>query len=140
MHNLKLTILTASLMVTSITTKATEDIFTGSFEGTGRACSGKLQVQKNKIKWNSTYSKCKTTQYSVLETDLNNEKKRIAFHLKTPNAKCLYPIIEIKHSSGYNWHVNGYQSLEGFQNKNSPDWKNSPLPERQNLSCLMIKQ
>jgi len=140
MHTLKSTILTLSLLICSTITKATEDIFTGSFEGTGRACSGKLQVQKKEIKWNSTYSQCRTIQYSVLEADLANKERRIAFHLQNPNEKCLYPIIEIKYSSGYNWHVNGYQSLEGFQNRNSPDWKNSPLPERQNLSCLMIKQ
>lgn len=117
---------------------AVEKPFTGVFSGTGRACSGALHVRAKTIEWNSTYSICKSTQYRILEKESDNGRQRVVFQLNKRSTRCRYPVIEVEHQAGYNWNVSGYQSLEGFSNRNSPDWRNSPLPERQILSCPMI--
>lgn len=119
---------------------AADGAFTGVFQGTGRACSGALHVRANAIEWNSSYSTCKSTAYEILESHTDTEHERFAFRLKKPSSQCRYPVIEVEHDSDYNWNVSGYQSLEGFEKKDLPDWSNSPLPERQILSCSMIKQ
>lgn len=120
------------------TATAADKAFTGTFEGTGRACSGALYVRTKTIEWNSTYSRCKPTEYDILEKQLDSDHKRVVFNLKAHKKQCRYPVIEIEHVDGYSWNVSGYQSLEGFQKRNLPEWSNSPLPERQILSCPMI--
>ncbi|WP_269511034.1 hypothetical protein [Burkholderia sp. IMCC1007] len=116
---------------------AADGAFTGAFQGTGRACSGALHVRAKTIEWNSTYSICKSSPYEVLEKKIDGDRERMVFRLKNPSSRCRYSVVEVERASGYNWNVSGYQSLEGFQKRDFPEWSNSPLPERQILSCLM---
>jgi len=118
---------------------AAEVGITGVFEGTGRACTGALYLRAKTMEWNSTYSVCKSTRYKILEKNLTGDHKRLVLHLKNRSPRCRYDVVEVEHTSGYNWNVSGYQSLEGFQKRDLPDWNNSPLPERQVLSCVMVK-
>lgn len=117
---------------------ADEQPFTGSFNGTGRACSGSLHVRTKTVDWKSSFSVCKPTRYEILDKDLASEHRRIAYRLSTRSKGCRYEVVEIQHVDGAGWNVIGYQSLEAYQNREAPDWKNSPLPERQVLSCPMI--
>ncbi|WP_321920703.1 hypothetical protein [Burkholderia sp. BCC1998] len=116
---------------------AADHVFTGTFQGTGRACSGALHVRAKTIEWNSTYSICEATHYEILESGLDRDQERMVFRLKNRSSRCRYSVVEVEHARGYNWNVSGYQSLEGFRKRNSPEWSNSPSPERQTLSCLM---
>lgn len=119
---------------------AADKIFTGVFEGTGRACYGALYVRTKTIEWNSTFSLCKAIHYEVLESKKSDgDYERIVFHLKKQSSQCRYSVIEVEHVNGYYWNAKGYQSLEGFQNKELPDWRNSALPERGVLSCTLIR-
>ncbi|WP_284410717.1 hypothetical protein [Acidovorax sp. SUPP3334] len=129
--------LAAAIGISSSTAAASEKLFTGVFDGTGRACSGALQVRAKTIEWRSAFSTCKPTPYEILEKNAEDGPKRIVFRLKKRSSQCLYPVIEVTQASDYRWNVTGYQSLEGFQKKEAPDWSNSPLPERQTLSCPM---
>jgi hypothetical protein len=117
---------------------AADKPFTGAFSGTGRACSGGLHIRANTIEWNSSFSVCKPTGYEVLDQDASADRRRTAYRLKVPSKRCRYEVIEVEHAGGYGWNVTGYQSLDAFKNREAPDWKNSPLPERQVLSCPMV--
>lgn len=138
MRELTVLALFASIGSLSGMAATADDAFAGVFQGTGRACSGALHVRAKTIEWNSAYSICKPTHYEVLEKSFNGSHERIVFRLKNRSRQCRYSVVEVEHTSGYNWNVNGYQSLEGFQKRNFPDWSNSPLPERQVLSCPMV--
>lgn len=138
-HALKVMALTIAAGSISSMTIANDRVVTGVFEGTGRACSGALYVRAKTIQWNSTYSICTLTRYEILEKNLDGDHERIVFHLKKRSRQCLFEIVEVEHVEGYSWNVNGYPSLEGFQKRNLPDWNNSPLPERQILSCVMTR-
>jgi hypothetical protein len=118
---------------------AADEVFTGVFEGTGRACYGALYVRTKTIEWNSTYSICKPTRYEILEKKLDGDHEQIVFRLKNRSKHCRYEIIEVTHESEYRWHVTGYPSLEGFQKRNLPDWSSPSLPERDVLSCPMVR-
>ncbi|MFI8615223.1 hypothetical protein ACIGHN_06920 [Acidovorax sp. NPDC077693] len=129
----------AVLGIFSDSTGASEKAFTGDFEGTGRACSGELRVRTKTLEWRSSFSTCLPAHYEVLERSAHGSMERIVFRLKKRSSQCRYPVIEAARTSDYGWNVTGYQSLEGFQKKELPDWSNSPLPDRQVLSCPMTK-
>lgn len=116
---------------------AADEIMAGVFQGTGRACSGALFLRARTVEWNSTYSICKPTQYEILEKNASNGQRRVVLRLKERSRLCRYSVVELEQAGRYNWNVSGYQSLEGFRNRELPDWKNSSLPDRQVLSCLM---
>ncbi|WP_081103763.1 hypothetical protein [Burkholderia anthina] len=83
------------------------------------------------------YSICKSSPYEILEKKFDGDQERIVFRLKNRSSRCRYSVVEVERASGYNWNVSGYQSLEGFRKRDLPEWSNSPLPERQILSCSM---
>jgi hypothetical protein len=126
-----------SLGTLSSTLAAADNAFTGNFQGTGRACSGALYVRAKTIEWNSSYSICKSSPYEILEKKFDGDQERIVFRLKNRSSRCRYSVVEVERASDYNWNVSGYQSLEGFRKRGLPEWSNSPLPERQILSCSM---
>jgi hypothetical protein len=113
--------------------------FTAVFSGTGRACSGGLFVRTKTIEWNSSFSICKPTRYSVLDKDLAADRRRIAFRLAARSRRCHYEVIEAQQYSTYGWSVQGYQSLEAYEKRALPGWRNSPLDERMVLSCPMVR-
>ena len=112
---------------------------TGTFDGTGRACSGALHIRAKTVEWNSSFSVCKPSRYEVLDSALGGEHGRIALRLKTRSPKCRYEVVEAEQVSAYSWDVRGYQSLESYQKRALPDWSNSPIPERMILSCPMVR-
>ncbi|WP_349252978.1 hypothetical protein [Burkholderia cenocepacia] len=116
---------------------AADNAFTGAFQGTGRACSGALYVRAKTIEWNSSYSICKSSYYEILQKKFDGELERIVFRLQNRSSRCRYSVVEVERAGSDNWNVSGYQSLQGFQKRDLPEWRNSPLPERQILSCLM---
>ncbi|MGE8690806.1 MAG: hypothetical protein ACN6PJ_26930 [Achromobacter sp.] len=118
---------------------ADASVLTGDFQGTGRACSGKLSIRADTIEWKSSYSLCAPGEYEIYERSLQDGRERFVFVLKAPGERCRYPIIEAEHHGGDSWEVSGYQSMEGFLNRDVAGWHNSPLPERQVLSCPMIR-
>lgn len=117
---------------------AANERLTGRFEGGGRACAGALYVRTHTLEWNSTYSLCQPTRYAIVEQALHDNPKRVVFRLQQRSRHCRYQVVTLEQRSADQWQVTGYQSLEGFQNRHLPDWSNSPRPERQTLSCLMI--
>ena len=123
---------------------AADKPFTGAFEGGGRACSGGLYIRSKTIEWHSTYSACKPSHYKILEKGLSAKTPRIAYLLKRRSKYCRHEVIELKLNAGYAgdppyWDVMGYPSLEAFQKKNLPDWKDSIEPGREVLSCMLLK-
>ena len=118
---------------------AADKPFTGIFRGNGRACFGALSIRPKTIEWHSTYSTCGPTAYEILEQDLLAKNARIVFLLKNHSKHCSHQVIELQHYEQNVWDVKGYSSLEAYQKKELPDWKDSTLPEREALSCGLLK-
>ena len=135
-----ITFLALSAIAMAIATPviAGDPAFTGTFSGTGRACSGSLKIRTKTIEWTSSFSVCKPTGYEILDKDPSSDHQRIAYRLKSQSKHCRYAVVEIEHVSNAGWNVNGYQSLDAYKNREAPEWKNSAVPERQVLSCPMI--
>ncbi|MFC5475381.1 hypothetical protein [Paraherbaspirillum soli] len=138
MHTIKIAGLCLAVALTS-NAAAADKPFTGKFFGNGRACYGGLYVRSRTIEWHSTYSACERGRYQVLEQDMNGTEPRIAYLLKQRSKHCRYEVIELYQYNDEVWSAKGYRSLEAFQKKDLPDWKNSALPERGVLLCGMHK-
>jgi len=113
---------------------------TGVFHGQGRACFGGLFVRTQTIEWTSSFSKCGPTRYVILDQALTGEHPRIAYQLEKRSRQCRNVVIELMHYEGNVWDVKGYPSVESYQKRDLPDWKNSVLPDRAVTSCGMFKQ
>lgn len=125
--------------------RADETLFPSRLEGSGRACSGRIYIRDHTIEWNSTFSICKPSRYETLEKNINPAHPRIVYHIKKLSKKCLYEVIELERPSSDQhsfWYATGYQSIEGFKQKDNPKWQSPDLPEkilekRNTISCPM---
>lgn len=127
------------LLVAAGASAAADAPFTGSFKGTGRACNGGVYVRPKTIEWISSWSICKSGGYEVLEKKLEGDGQRIVFHIKARSKQCRYEVLALEQVHGTDWTADGYQSLEAYQKRELPDWRNSPLPERLILECPMTR-
>ena len=96
--------------------------FTGTFEGSGRACYGKLVIRPKTISWNTTFSSCKDTPYEILEQSGQGPERRIVYLLKKRNKGCLFAVISLHHRDSpdrdLDWEATGYVSLDDFKADN----------------------
>ena len=127
------------LLALASVSAASERPFTGAFKSWGRACNGGVYVRAKTIEWISSWSICKPSPYEVLDRSAADEPERIAFHIKQRSKTCLYEVVELVNNEG-SWFAIGYQTLEAFRNRNDPEWRDSPLPERWTLACPMERR
>lgn len=90
---------------------------TGSFEGSGRACSGRLVVTATAAAWVTPQGRCKRGGYEVLEEGRN--PPRAVFRLKLAGRACRTPVVVLRqHAAGdpdTGWEVIGYPSVAAFR-------------------------
>lgn len=127
------------LLALACTTAAADAAFTGTFSGTGRACNGMLHVRGKTIGWQSSFSACRRGTYEVLENNLVDGKRQIAFRLNAHGGRCLYEVLSLQQVEGTDWTADGYPSLEAFQQRAQPAWRDSSLPERLVLECPLTR-
>jgi len=106
---------------------------TGVFQGQGRGCWGKLYVRKLSLEWNTPYSVCNKTSYTVIEKDLKAKSPHIAFALAQKSKSCRYEIVELSFDPEYPayWTATGYETRKDFNNRASADEE----AKLKNLSC-----
>lgn len=107
--------------------------FTGVFMGGGRACYGGLFVRTKTVEWNTPFNRCKRTRYDLLERMLAPGHERITMKLKNPS--CAFQVIALEQTQEWGWTAYGYQTVEAYEKRELPDWKNSPIESRMVLTC-----
>ncbi|ENZ78970.1 MULTISPECIES: hypothetical protein [Ralstonia] len=131
--------LVAVSLLTAQSTMAA-DALTGTFRGDGRACYGALFLRSNTIEWNASFFKCGPTRYKVIEQDLSGDHPHAAFKIEDHRKRCGLAVIEVSRYSEFSWSVKGYQTMEAYQKREEPDWKDSADPARQVAVCGMRKE
>lgn len=118
---------------------ATDKPFTGVFQGQGRGCWGKLYVKEHSIEWNTPYSVCNKTSYTVIQKDLESKSPRIAFALARKSEKCGFEVIELSFDPTYPayWLAIGYETREDFSVSNKAVLDNESTDKT--LSCSVLK-
>lgn len=116
------------------------DALTGTFRGDGRACYGALFLRSNTIEWNASFFKCGPTGYKVIEQDLSGDHPHAAFKIEDRHKRCGLAVIEVSRYSEFSWSVKGYPTMEAYQKREEPGWKDSADPARQIALCGMRKE
>lgn len=111
----------------------------GTYRGDGRACFGALFVRPKTIEWNASFFKCGPARYKVLDQDLAGDKPRAAYKIADHRKRCGLAVIEVERYNDTFWNVNGYPSLEAYEKRNEPGWKDATEPGRQVANCGMRK-
>ncbi|WP_024974036.1 hypothetical protein [Ralstonia pickettii] len=132
-------LLVAVSLLTAQSTMAA-DALTGTFRGDGRAGYGALFLRSNTIEWNASFFKCGPTRYKVIEQDLSGDHPHAAFKIEDHRKRCGLAVIEVSRYSEFSWSVKGYQTMEAYQKREEPDWKDSADPARQVALCGMRKE
>lgn len=94
------------------------DKLTGTFTGTGRACSGQLVVQVKTISWVTSFSRCESLPYEIIEQTTDAETFRYSLKFKRHPPQCRYRYITVTHKGGsgegIGWGVIGYGSEQSY--------------------------
>ncbi len=106
---------------------------TGTYTGTGRACAGTLRITAGRIVWNTPFSQCATSVYSVRDRHQDDNAQSVTFILKNPGPKCRYPVLLLTHGASADrrigWNVVGFGSSRDYD----------PTKPESGLSCYLVK-
>jgi hypothetical protein len=94
----------------------------GAYRSWGRACFGGAFVRNKTIEWNATFSACKPSPYEVIDSDLEGERRRVAYRFKKRSRNCAYEVMEIAGKPGGTWSIKGYTTVEAYQKRDDLDW------------------
>ena len=118
---------------------AADSVFTGAFEGTGRACYGGLYIRTKTISWLTPFSQCQRVLYEVIEHGDKGNQRQFAFHLKQRSKGCRFDVLYLYHADTPNpdagWHVIGYSSVEDYRTDKLNGYKGD-APQSQ--SCSLV--
>jgi hypothetical protein len=111
-------VVTISLFCLAPVVQAQMDKLTGTFAGTGRACSGRLIVHEKTISWSTPFSRCESLPYEIIEQTADAETSRYSFRFTRHSPRCRYRYITITHSESsgadIGWSVIGYGSKQSY--------------------------
>ncbi|WP_426395609.1 hypothetical protein ACN9M1_15200 [Ralstonia sp. R-29] len=116
------------------------DTLIGTYHGDGRACFGALFVRPETIEWNASFFKCGPARYKVVEQNLAGDKPRAAFKIDDRRKRCGLAVIEVYRYNDTFWNVKGYPTLEAYEKREEPGWKDAADPARQVALCGMRKE
>ncbi|WP_420994412.1 hypothetical protein ACKI2N_017640 [Cupriavidus sp. 30B13] len=124
------------MTLSSTTTQAAP--FTGVFQGQGRGCWGKLYVKTKTLEWNTPYSACARTPYTVIDKDMDAAAPSIAFALQHKSRSCRYEIVQLAFDPTYPdyWLARGYVSRADYESRKTA----SNAAQSRTLSCGVQRQ
>lgn len=99
----------------------------GTYEGSGRACTGHLKITAKAINWKSSFSQCGPSRYSIVGG--GTKSGAVTYHLLKPGQRCSYPFLTLHHTDTNDdaWEVVGFTSREDYE------------AEHHSIACPMIK-
>ena len=112
--------------------------FIGVFHGQGRGCWGKLYVKTKTLEWNTPYSVCAKTPYTVIDKDMDASAPSIAFVLQRKSRSCRYEIVQLAFDPAYPdyWLARGYASRADYEGRKTADG----AAQSRTLSCSVQRQ
>lgn len=102
----------------------------GVFQGTGRACTGRLTITPRTLAWKNTFTPCPATAYSLVETRRTDIAQHWIYALQTPPKRCFYKVVKLeKRADASAWNVAGFSSLDAYKASSDID----------RLDCYMVR-
>jgi hypothetical protein len=110
-----------------------DNVLTGTFEGSGRACYGKLIIKPETISWTTPFSSCKNVPYEILDQTSRGSERRIVYSLKERDKGCLWSIVVLRHRDSPNadldWDLTSYLTMADYESTNAAN----------SMSCYLYK-
>ncbi|MDM0082096.1 hypothetical protein QTI17_15990 [Variovorax sp. J31P179] len=109
----------------------------GKYKPWSQGCNGAAYLRAKTIEWRTTWSYCKPSAYEVIDIASKDEPPHIAVRIKKRSKRCGFDVVEIEQLQ-YDmkmWSLNGYPSLEAYQKRDLPEWKNAVSDARMRLTC-----
>ena len=89
------------------------------FEGSGRACYGKLVVTSKEISWITPFSKCKKLPYEFTDLGKNEGCQQFLYQIKKKDRACLYNTILLSRKDDPKldsiWEAIGYRTIDDYK-------------------------
>jgi hypothetical protein len=113
---------------------------TGRFVGTGRSCSGALNISQKTISWLTPFSQCKPAPYKVIEKTNSAKGVRLTVQMNAKESACLYRVVSLSHhgsAADTGWEVAGYATKESYEaDKASGNQTRAP----DMMSCYLVRE
>jgi hypothetical protein len=103
----------------------------GVFEGTGRACSGLLEITPKRLSWNTAFSPCPASAHTLVERRQESNATQWAYRFVHPPRNCFYKVVMLKKlvdvDGRVEWHASGFTSMKAYKADAKVDRLNCPL-------------
>jgi hypothetical protein len=103
----------------------------GVFEGTGRACSGLLKITPKRLSWNTAFSPCPASAYTLVERRQESNATQWAYRFVHTPRNCFYKVVMLKKlvdvDGRVEWHASGFTSMKAYKADAKVDRLNCPL-------------
>lgn len=103
----------------------------GVFEGTGRACSGLLKITPKRLSWNTSFSPCSASAFTLVERRQEGGATQWAYRFVRTPKSCFYKVVMLKKvvnpDARIEWHTSGFTSMEAYKADAKVDRLNCPL-------------
>jgi hypothetical protein len=122
-------------LISGLDAAAANDHFLGQFWGTGRACYGTLTITRASLEWLTTFNRCRSSPYKVLE----QSGARMTVRLTSSDPGCPFKVLSVTHDAregpDNGWDVSGYLSESSYRSDKATDFA-QPRPA---MSCYLIR-
>lgn len=111
-HKAKRRALLCCAIVSLAATQAIADEH-GTYEGSGRACTGHLKITTKTISWKSSFSQCGPSRYGM---ERGTKNGAVTYSLLKPGQRCSYPFLTLQQTDANDdaWEVIGFTSHEDY--------------------------
>jgi hypothetical protein len=113
----------------------------GTFTGTGRACFGKLTVHAKTISWSTTFSRCESLPYELIEQTTDADIDRYSFKFTRHSQQCRYRYLTVTHrrasEADIGWDVIGYGSEQSYLSDKANGYTAN---SSDTMSCYLIRE
>lgn len=103
----------------------------GVFEGTGRACSGLLEITPKRLSWNTLFSPCPASAFTLVERRQKDGATQWAYGFAQTPKSCFYKVVMLKKlvdvDGRIEWHASGFTSMKAYKADVKTDRLNCPL-------------
>lgn len=107
---------------------------TGSWQGGGRACNGRLDIGRQKLSWRSSFSRCMNLAYSTETQPPQEGLQRTVFQLSQRPTGCHFAVIELRRTGSAAAADAGWEAV-GYPDRDS--WLKGDMSQA--MACPLVR-
>jgi hypothetical protein len=108
--------------------------FLGTYDGTGRACSGFVRLTSTSFTWHASFQSISNSPFEVIDQRVDDKGIKIAIRLKKRSKRWDLPIVYLEHNADdpkHGWGIIGFTSIHAYRKFDTGDTLMCPLVKRE---------